>query len=372
LSLSLRAGCEPRCPGCKHRELDADESEARKLQWLRGALAEWRDALEPVRGIRGEARWNYRERATLRTEWDGARWHAGLRLLRGPRDYELLPIPGCPVHSARARRWIEALCRALPGPEAGVSLAYLSVSGGLVTLVLKQRELTPSVAAALEGACASAAPDAVGVLAHLNASTGNRVFGGKDWRLVRGAERDRAGVGVHGPRSFAQLIPELYAGALDEAHGFLRPASGVRVVDLCSGIGASLARWVASGANAIGVELEGEAVECASENASGGPGHAEVLRGLASDRIPQVAAWLGGRDCVAFVNPPRLGLEPEVTRWLSSEARPTRLAYLSCSAGTLARDLSVFSGSGYSVRRIIPYDFFPQTHHVETLALLER
>lgn len=52
--------------------------------------------------------------------------------------------------------------------------------------------------------------------------------------------------------------------------------------------------------------------------------------------------------------------------------RPKRIAYLSCSAGTLRRDLEGLPVSGYRVVRIIPYDFFPQTYHVETLVLLER
>ena len=42
------------------------------------------------------------------------------------------------------------------------------------------------------------------------------------------------------------------------------------------------------------------------------------------------------------------------------------------SAGTLARDTAAFVAAGYSVRSLIPYDFFPGTHHVECLALLER
>ena len=43
-----------------------------------------------------------------------------------------------------------------------------------------------------------------------------------------------------------------------------------------------------------------------------------------------------------------------------------------CSAGTLSRYLAVLSASGCTVDTLIPYDFFPQTHHVETLALLVR
>ena len=57
---------------------------------------------------------------------------------------------------------------------------------------------------------------------------------------------------------------------------------------------------------------------------------------------------------------------------LQTVYRPDRMAYLSCSAGTLRRDLDALVQTGYAVERITPYDFFPQTHHVETLALLRR
>ena len=75
---------------------------------------------------------------------------------------------------------------------------------------------------------------------------------------------------------------------------------------------------------------------------------------------------------LVFANPPRLGLEPEVVHWLVDVGSPQRIAYLSCSAGTLARDLSVLCDAKYRVCEIQPYDFFPQTHHVETLVFLER
>jgi len=78
-----------------------------------------------------------------------------------------------------------------------------------------------------------------------------------------------------------------------------------------------------------------------------------------------------GGERVAYVNPPRSGLEAPVTAALATELRPVRLAYLSCSAGTLARDLSVLEAAGYRVTGIEPYDFFPLTHHVETLARLD-
>ena len=57
--------------------------------------------------------------------------------------------------------------------------------------------------------------------------------------------------------------------------------------------------------------------------------------------------------------------------WAAMEFRPERMAYLSCSAGTLSRDLAALTAAGYTVEALTPYDFFPQTRHVEILALLK-
>lgn len=84
------------------------------------------------------------------------------------------------------------------------------------------------------------------------------------------------------------------------------------------------------------------------------------------------AARQEGRRRLLYVNPPRTGLEPEVIEWIAEEYRPAAIAYLSCSAGTLARDLERLQYGGYRVDVIAPYDFFPHTYHVETLALMGR
>jgi tRNA/tmRNA/rRNA uracil-C5-methylase (TrmA/RlmC/RlmD family) len=99
-----------------------------------------------------------------------------------------------------------------------------------------------------------------------------------------------------------------------------------------------------------------------------------VLRGTCVQRLPQVLDWWNQQPSrlVAYVNPPRSGLEPELLDALSGPLRPERIAYLSCSAGTLARDLRMLEADGYAVRAILPFDFFPMTHHVEALALVER
>ena len=76
-----------------------------------------------------------------------------------------------------------------------------------------------------------------------------------------------------------------------------------------------------------------------------------------------------GRRLV-WTNPPRSGLGVEFAGALARELCADALAYLSCSAGSLRRDLELLGAAGYGVCRLVPFDFFLQTHHVEVLALL--
>jgi tRNA/tmRNA/rRNA uracil-C5-methylase (TrmA/RlmC/RlmD family) len=176
---------------------------------------------------------------------------------------------------------------------------------------------------------------------------------------------------LYGPSAFQQLIPVLYQNALDTAEAFLSPTQYDCVVDLYCGIGVSLKRWSFQGARVLGVELAGEAVECARHNVP----QALLLRGKCSERIPQLNEWIKqethpSHQRLLYVNPPRTGIEPQVIQWVIDEFRPRRIAYLSCSAGTLRRDLDRLVNGGYQVAQIRPYDFFPQTYHVEALVLL--
>jgi 23S rRNA (uracil1939-C5)-methyltransferase len=70
------------------------------------------------------------------------------------------------------------------------------------------------------------------------------------------------------------------------------------------------------------------------------------------------------------VDPPRKGLDGNVRQSLV-EQPVGRLLYLSCDPATLARDLKdLISGGPYRLERLQPFDFFPNTSHVETLAVL--
>ena len=376
---------ELRCRGCAHRDYTREASEAQKEGWVRRQLATWDHAVERIRAPEECDRWGYREKTCLAAWWIAdsslGHWEFGMKIRRRG-EYEYIAIPDCPIHSPRIREVFGKLSASLPAFES-LPLVYVVVTGSLLTLVLKAKVPHPAspeaasyerLARILSEALALGTPAAgvEGVFLNFSPSAGNRVLNHRGWLHLLGAERGKLHLKnlllelKYGPSSFQQVATDLYEDALSEASGFLCPAPGRMLVDLYSGLGASLALWRRNGAQVIGVELSGEAVSCSVENVG-----AEVaLHGRTSDRMPQVMAALSGRRPALFVNPPRSGMDP-ATRSGILEIAPDRIAYLSCNPTSLAQDLSVLAEAGYAVRRIIPYDFFPQTQHVEALTLLD-
>lgn len=86
-----------------------------------------------------------------------------------------------------------------------------------------------------------------------------------------------------------------------------------------------------------------------------------------SDRF--LAEYEGRSPDVVLVDPPRSGLGP-VARTIAAMA-PPRIVYVSCNPSTLARDAGVLSEMGYRLERARPFDLFPQTFHVETVATFQ-
>jgi len=358
---ALPEGCEPACPGCRHRELSAAQSGARKSAWLARALAPWADRLEALRAPPPAERWAYRDKVTLTAEWAAGRWRLGLR-----RRGEVVDIPYCPVHSPRTRAMVGALTAVLPD-AARLPFAFYAQSGRQAALVVKARAID-DVAWVRDLMPTLDACGMDGLWLHLNPAAGRRVFAKREWRLLWGQARSHGGDGLwYSVGAFQQVLPGLHGAALDEAEAFLAPGPEAWVIDLYCGAGASLHRWIARRAQTLGVESSREAAACAADNVPA----ASVLLGHCATRLPQLRAFAAGAGRrLLYANPPRTGLEPAVLDWIARDCRPQRLAYLSCSAGTLARDLERLCAHGFRVERLLPFDFFPQTHHVEALALV--
>ena len=96
----------------------------------------------------------------------------------------------------------------------------------------------------------------------------------------------------------------------------------------------------------------------------------EALRpALENAAVP--SAFQGLEPEALVLDPPRAGL-PEGAAEMLARLSPARIVYLSCDPATLARDLALWVARGWALRGVEGFDLFPQTPHVEALALLER
>ena len=112
-------------------------------------------------------------------------------------------------------------------------------------------------------------------------------------------------------------------------------------------------------------------MENARENAAAnGIENAEFFCGDAGDIASKLAAEKLHPDVIC-VDPPRKGLAPEVIDTMARMG-PQRIVYVSCDPGTLARDVKLLTQCGYTLTQALAVDMFPQTPHVETVALLNR
>jgi 23S rRNA (uracil1939-C5)-methyltransferase len=161
----------------------------------------------------------------------------------------------------------------------------------------------------------------------------------------------------------------------ERLYGIAADAAGLtgseKVFDLFCGIG-TIALALASRAGEVwGLEGVPSAIADAEHNAA--------ANGIENASFVAADARLGirplieraGRPDVVVVDPPRAGLSAKVVRRvLECEAR--RIVYVSCNPTTLAPNAAQLVESGYSLRRVTPVDMFPQTPHVECVALLEK
>lgn len=143
-----------------------------------------------------------------------------------------------------------------------------------------------------------------------------------------------------------------------------------RLIDAYCGIGTYSLPLALAGWEVRGLERSSAAVELARRNAADNALQ-QRCRFEAVDVAAVLADALDG-CAVLFVDPPRKGLDPSCLAAISGTPPPL-LLYLSCDPATLARDLGqLVDGAGYRVRSLQPLDFFPQTSHVECLAVLEQ
>jgi 23S rRNA (uracil1939-C5)-methyltransferase len=198
---------------------------------------------------------------------------------------------------------------------------------------------------------------------------------GGETELVSGAdklEEELSGMRVRiSPEAFFQTNTEMAERLYSVATEFAQLSGFERVYDLYCGIGTIALQVAPRAAEVWGLEIVERAIADAIDNARLNEiDNARFFAGDTRLALRELVERAGTPD-VLVVDPPRAGLSQKVVRRVI-EAAPRRIVYVSCNPTTLAPNAAQLVEAGYELRRVRPVDMFPQTPHIELVALLER
>ncbi len=168
--------------------------------------------------------------------------------------------------------------------------------------------------------------------------------------------------------SFSQVNPFQNVNLMKQVVEWAGLSGKEKVLDLFCGSG-NLTLPLAQQAQQVwGVDQDRQAIKTAEANArENGLGNCIFIPAGAKEGIQEVGRKARSVD-VAVLDPPRTGAR-EVLEVLSL-LRPRKIIYVSCEPPTLIRDLIRLETLGYSLKRALPLDMFPQTYHIEVIAEL--
>jgi 23S rRNA (uracil1939-C5)-methyltransferase len=362
----------PRCPfytvcgGCDFQHISLGAQLRIKEEIIAESLLRAGTGFSPSRLqqiLPSPATWQYRRRLRLKLSPAGAFGFCK------PASNEVAPVDQCPVATAPLNRALLEISRSplLSGLAASAREIDLlhSPADDQVFVRLQPRPgktITASLVTALAGSLHSV--DNIGIQHRDNRR--------RDL-LRQDFASDLAGRPFSltwTPSCFFQVNAEQNTRLIRLVLSLTGPAAGKRVLDLFCGMGNFSVPLAIAGAQVTGVEWNRESISRAGINAATAGAAQTVF--AAGDVLSAVRRFMQQASAfdLILLDPPRTGLGRE--SGLLPDLAPGKIIYVSCDPATLARDIAILAARGYKASSVTPVDMFPQTHHIESVALLEK
>jgi 23S rRNA (uracil1939-C5)-methyltransferase len=300
--------------------------------------------------------------------------------------HEAMDIGDCPLHHPLINKTVAAV-------KAGIRKGKVSIystrseSGLLRYLVVRVSEATGKVMVVFVTAqrafneihhlakfVQAAVPEVEVVVQNVNSSTGNVILGQQDHFVTKATSIVDAIGPIRfsiSPRSFFQVNGGGARIIYEKVLAWSGLTGSERVLDLYCGVGGISLFLAAKAHSVLGIEVVDAAVDDAERNARlNGITNCSFEAGDAAHLLHDLHEEGETFDLIVL-NPPRKGCDEAVLQAVAAIA-PARMIYVSCSPKSLARDLDILAGLGYRTVEVQPVDMFPQTPHVEDVALLRK
>ncbi len=298
-------------------------------------------AVRPTAGMPDP--WHYRNHMQFTVGGDGR-----LGFL-APNSHSVVPIEKCLLMHPLLEEMYEALDIDMSG------LARLTLRAGIRTgdqmLIFEMgAQQLPELEVEMPVSCIALLPDGTAITLIGNGHIEERLAG----RLFRISASSFFQINSHQTEELVRVVSS-----------FLRPGPEDVLVDAYCGVGTFGVTLAAQVAQVIGIESHAASVADARFNAADHP-NMTFVEGPAETALPTLQ---GLASPLVVLDPPRMGLASEALSAVVSLS-PSRVVYVSCDPATLARDVGKFAASGYDLHAVQPIDMFPQTYHIECVALL--
>ena len=295
------------------------------------------------------------------------------------RSHDIVEIDACPIVMPRLDAQIARLNAAKAEPQLRPAfartrhiVARTSKAKGKTVVAFTTAQPDPALKERAD-ALAAKLDGVTGLTNSYDLSGENAILGGRQIVLKGSPEIEESVAGLRyrvSSGSFFQVNVEM----LERIFGAMQPLlrEKRKILDLYCGAGTFALFFAKHGSEVLGIEESERAVEEARRNAqlNGLTSRARFERGNVASALshPRLAGFVRSAT-VAFLDPPRKGCEERVLAAIANRRLPS-VWYLSCDPATLARDLKFLAAKGYRIAAVQPFDMFPQTGHVETLAVL--
>jgi 23S rRNA (uracil1939-C5)-methyltransferase len=379
-----------RCGGCQLQHASHPLQLRLKLQILEDAFSRIGRVL-PIEGIASVCpsplQDGYRNKISLPVSGTGT--SSGIEIgYFQKRTHRIIPIDRCPVAMPDLNLLLAEMRTGLA--KAGLSpynelsrqgfLRHVVLRGGqetgelLIVLVVRRFPDAPVMKnlTALARRVRRRFPGLVGLALNLNPTDGNAIFGPLT-KCVSGRsyffERFGDFTLKFEATSFAQVNTKQAVRLYETVAREACPLGRENVLELYAGVGAMTCFLAAKASRVLAVEEWKPSAESMRENLMrNGFNNTRTIEGAAEDSDYETE---GTFDTVV-IDPPRSGCHPDVLKTISNLAS-SRIVYVSCNPSTLARDVKLLCQEGaYRLIKVIPFDLFPQTSHVESVTVLER
>lgn len=353
-----------RCGGCNLQHLPHEGQLALKQRLLA-------EQLQRVAGVQPEQwadplsgpEFGYRRRARVAVRWDAKARQLEVGF-RAQASQDIVAVEDCAVLVQPLQtllRHLPTVLRSLSKPQA---LGHVELFSGTAQALLVRHvaALADEDLARLQAFCQEAGAQlwlqGEGEPAPLDAAA-TLGFALEPWGLELAWR----------PGDFVQVNAQVNTLMIQQALAWLAPQADERVLDLFCGLGNFALPLALKAREVVAVEGVQAMVERAEQNARNNNVHnarffqADLSQPLAG------AGWVAEGFSAVLLDPPRDGAFEVVQGIARLGAK--RLVYVSCNPATLARDAQVLAGQGYRLKRAGILDMFPQTAHVEAMALFE-